>query len=96
MTRYATDWLAAGACLSADPDLFYPATTGALGARQAAKAQRICGRCTVRRECLEFAMNSREVHGIWGGTTPEERVRARRQRAAARRRGRLREEAGAA
>ena len=80
MTRYATDWLAAGACLTADPDLFFPVATGAVGADQAAKAQRICARCEVRPECLEFAMSSGEAHGVWGGTTPEERVRVRRRR----------------
>ena len=85
MTSYATDWLAAGACLTADPDLFFPIATGAVGASQAAEAQRICARCEVRPECLEFAMSSGEAHGVWGGTTPEERVRVRRRRADARR-----------
>ena len=96
MTRYSTDWLAAGACLEEDPDLFYPVATGVVGARQAGEAQQICARCRVRRECLEFAINSYETHGVWGGTTPEERVRLRRQRSDARRRGRQRQEAGAA
>lgn len=96
MTRYATDWLAAGACLTADPDLFFPIATGSVGGSQAAKAQRICAGCKVRRECLEFAMNSGEVHGIWGGTTPEERIRFRRQRADARRRQLRRQKASAA
>lgn len=92
MARYATDWFEAGACLSEDPDLFYPVATGVIGARQAAEAQRICARCRVRRECLEFAIDIHETHGIWGGTTPEERVRVRRQRSDARRRGRHRAE----
>ena len=30
-------------------------------------------------------MSSGETHGIWGGTTPEDRTRARRQEAARRR-----------
>ena len=32
------------------------------------------------RQCLDFAMRSGEKDGIWGGTTPEERIRARRAR----------------
>jgi WhiB family transcriptional regulator, redox-sensing transcriptional regulator len=79
MTNVATDWRAAGACLSADPDLFFPIATGAGAMRQITQAQRICAGCGVRQQCLEFAMQTGEVHGIWGGTTPEERVRAHRQ-----------------
>jgi len=79
MTIYATDWRAAGACRSADPELFFPIATGvAVTATQVMKAQRICADCGVRQQCLEFAMQNGEVHGVWGGTTPEERVRARR------------------
>lgn len=96
MTRYAIDWLEAGACLTADPDLFFPVATGPVGASQAARAQRICERCRVRRQCLEFAMTSGQAHGIWGGTTPEERIRVRRQRADTRRRQRRSARADAA
>ncbi|MBO0804776.1 MAG: WhiB family transcriptional regulator [Nocardiopsaceae bacterium] len=88
MSRYPTDWIEAGACLNADPDLFFPVATGEMGSRQAAQAQRICERCQVRRECLEYAMANSQVHGIWGGTTPEDRIRLRRQRSDQRRRGR--------
>lgn len=90
MSRNPTEWLAAGACVSADPDLFFPVATGEAGARQAAAAQRICDRCQVRRQCLEYAMSNGQMHGVWGGTTAEERVRVRRQRASARRRARQR------
>jgi WhiB family redox-sensing transcriptional regulator len=74
MTQYVTDWRATGACLSADPDLFFP-----IAARQTFQAQRICAGCRVRQECLDFAMKTGEAHGIWGGTTPEERFRVRHQ-----------------
>ena len=94
MSYYATEWRESGACLTADPDLFFPVAAGAVGARQADEARRICARCRVRRECLEFAMDMGEAHGIWGGTTPDERRRTRRkqlaaQRAAARRSSRV-------
>ena len=77
MSYFATEWRESGACLTADPDLFFPA--GAVGARQADKARRICAGCRVRRECLQFAMDAGEEYGVWGGTTPEERRRARRK-----------------
>ncbi|MBV9384132.1 MAG: WhiB family transcriptional regulator [Streptosporangiaceae bacterium] len=81
-TDYASDWREAGACLSADPDLFYPISTTGLALAQIAKARTICSRCEVRRQCLEFAMETGDMHGIWGGTTPEERRRARRRKRA--------------
>jgi WhiB family transcriptional regulator, redox-sensing transcriptional regulator len=94
MTSYAPhDWRGAGACVSADPDLFFPISPEGKGAGQIARALRICGGCGVRRECLEFALRTREAEGIWGGTTPEERARTRRDDAARRHRERLPEPA---
>jgi WhiB family transcriptional regulator, redox-sensing transcriptional regulator len=80
MTEFA-QWRAASACLSADPDLFFPIATGSAVTRETRMALRVCGGCQVRQECLDFAMRSPEMHGIWGGTTPEDRLRARRRRA---------------
>ena len=79
-------WRESGACLTADPNLFFPVENGYAAVRQMMKAQQICAQCGVRRECLDFAMETGQTHGIWGGTTPEQRTRARRKRAAARRR----------
>ena len=73
------EWRTAGACLSADPDLFFPIATGVVAHNQIIKAQRICAGCLVRQQCLDFAMRTGEFHGIWGGTTPEERIRVHRQ-----------------
>lgn len=86
MTENASTWRAAGACLTADPDLFFPIANGQVADRQIVKARRICADCQVQRQCLDFAIRTAEAHGIWGGTTPEERVRTRRARAAKRRR----------
>jgi WhiB family redox-sensing transcriptional regulator len=80
MIQYAPDWRKAGACLTADPDLFFPLAEGAVTSKQAAQAQRICAGCPVRQQCLDFAMQTREPAGIWGGTTPEERIRELRAR----------------
>ena len=87
-TGSAENWRSAGACLSADPDLFFPISTTGPAVGQIAQAKAICGACEVRRECLEFALSHDQVYGIWGGTTPEDRQRQRRRqrRAAAARR----------
>ncbi len=49
-------------------------------AREAA-ARELCGGCTVRDLCLEYAVTVREPHGIWGGLTELERRRLVRRRA---------------
>jgi WhiB family redox-sensing transcriptional regulator len=79
MDQTPPDWRAAGACTTADPDLFFPFATGAVAAKQANQARRICMGCSVRAECLQFALDVGEAHGVWGGTTPEERQRERRR-----------------
>jgi WhiB family redox-sensing transcriptional regulator len=37
------------------------------------RAKSICAACPVRVECLAYALDIREVHGIWGGLTEAER-----------------------
>jgi WhiB family redox-sensing transcriptional regulator len=37
------------------------------------RAKAICASCAVRRDCLDYAMSIRELHGIWGGLTEAER-----------------------
>ena len=88
-TGSATNWRSAGACLYADPDLFFPISSTGPAEQQIARAKMICAGCAVRRECLDFALSHDQVYGIWGGTTPEDRQRERRRKrraAAARRR----------
>ncbi|CAN5548727.1 hypothetical protein BH24ACT26_BH24ACT26_07460 [soil metagenome] len=36
-------------------------------------AKRVCLQCEVKRECLEYALGTREPYGIWGGLTEIER-----------------------
>jgi WhiB family transcriptional regulator, redox-sensing transcriptional regulator len=72
----AADWRRSAACRSADPDLFFPVTGGGW-AGQVGKAEVRCGRCHVRRECLQYAITEDEAYGVWGGMTEDERRRAR-------------------
>ena len=66
-------WQSASACQSADPDLFFPISSAGPGLDQVAEAKAICARCPVQAECLVFALRTRQLHGIWGGTTERER-----------------------
>ena len=80
MIYYAMDWRKTGACLAADPDLFFPVGAGAASAPEASRALSLCDNCPVKRQCLDFAIQTGETNGIWGGTTPEERIRVLRGR----------------
>ena len=63
-------WAVFAACRDADADLFFG---GSREAEEAALA--ICAICTVRDECLNHALESRERFGIWGGKTEKARRR---------------------
>lgn len=69
-------WAERGACREPgiDPELFFPVSDSA---PQVAAAKVVCARCPVVARCLDWALRAGEPVGIWGGTTPEERRRAR-------------------
>jgi WhiB family redox-sensing transcriptional regulator len=73
----ALPFFAGALCASAgkDPNLWHP-DHGNRADAQAAKA--VCQRCPAREPCLQWAMDTHESHGIWGGTTPRERTALRR------------------
>lgn len=70
-------WRPWAACADQDTDLFFPA---AGASRSARRAREVCGSCPVQRQCLAYALEADVRHGIWGGTTGEERRRIRRDR----------------
>lgn len=41
---------------------------------------RVCERCTVKVECLQYALDRYIDDGLWGGLTPNERKELRRRR----------------
>ena len=79
-------WRARAICRDTDPDLFFPIGTTGHALVQIDRAKQVCGECPVRVECLEFALDTNQDSGIWGGTSEEERRIMRRRLAAQRRR----------
>lgn len=71
-------WVERAACRNSDPELFFPVSTTGPAAGQVAEARAVCASCPVRAECLDWALNTGQADGIWGGTTPEERRTMRR------------------
>lgn len=70
-------WTVQALCKEVDPELFYAekgewATTF--------EAKKLCHRCPVRAQCLEFALETNEAFGVWGGLTAVQRRELRMQR----------------
>jgi WhiB family transcriptional regulator, redox-sensing transcriptional regulator len=73
--EFVRPWMREAACRGVDPAAFFPSDNTGVEA-----AQRLCAACPVRPECLEFALESRLDHGVWGGTSERERQRILRGR----------------
>ncbi|MGI9006010.1 MAG: WhiB family transcriptional regulator [Streptosporangiaceae bacterium] len=74
MSHADPDWRSQSACLTADPELFFPLSSMGPSLEQLTEAKKVCGRCPVRAECLDFALSTRQVHGVWGGMSEQERL----------------------
>lgn len=61
-------WMQQAACAEVDPDPFFPDKAGSNK-----DAKKICQSCDVRAKCLEYAIESRERFGVWGGLNTWER-----------------------
>lgn len=72
-------WRNRAACLSEDPDLFFPDGTTEPAVKQMEIARQVCNGCTVQFECLHHALSTGMADGVWGATTPEERRSIRRR-----------------
>jgi WhiB family redox-sensing transcriptional regulator len=74
------DWRDDAACRDEDPELFFPIGTTGIALEQVTAAKRICARCSVQEDCLEFALASNQEAGVWGGLTEDERRTLKRAR----------------
>jgi len=76
--------LAAAACKGADLGLFFGPDAEFVTARQQreAAAKAICTGCPVRLDCLDYALDSGQAFGTWGGLNEDERRALLRQRRA--------------
>jgi WhiB family transcriptional regulator, redox-sensing transcriptional regulator len=69
-------WQIKAACRGPESTVFFPPTWPERRDEREARetrAKSICAECAVRVACLEYALQIREPHGIWGGLTENER-----------------------
>ena len=76
-------WWSRAACSTTDPELFFPISGAGPAVQQVKRAKAICARCEIRQACLDYAIHTGPIQGVWGGTTERER-RLLRHRARAR------------
>lgn len=76
----AGEWWHRGLCAQVGGDEWFPEKGGSTR-----EAKRTCSNCTVRADCLEYALANDERFGVWAGLSVEERDReaARRQQSLA-------------
>lgn len=75
------DWRHRAACQDEDPDLFFPMGDTGPALLQIKEAKAVCCRCRVIEQCLQWALKTKEAHGVWGGLSESERrVLSRRRR----------------
>lgn len=69
-------WRDNAACIGHE-DLFYSLEEESKGERRRKEeqAKSVCATCPVFDSCRQFALNSGELYGVWGGLTEAERHR---------------------
>ena len=73
--KAASSWWNMAACRSADPEMFFPISSTGAGRAHVAGAKAVCARCGIRQRCLDYAIDTHQAYGVWGGTSEEERRR---------------------
>ena len=82
-------WRKDALCRDTDPELFFPVGNTGQALLQISEAKNVCCECQVQSQCLDFAIETNQDCGIWGGTSEDERRQIRRQMAAERRASRI-------
>lgn len=89
------EWRNDAACRDTDPALFFPVGSKGMAAHQVIAAKKVCLSCPSARECLDFALDTCQDAGVWGGLDEEERRVIRRRRRAQRKAEKERQKAKA-
>ena len=79
------EWRERAACLAYPAILFFGLDDNESPVERRTREERakqVCAQCEVRKECLEYALLTREPYGIWGGLTEIERKARLRTRSA--------------
>jgi WhiB family transcriptional regulator, redox-sensing transcriptional regulator len=73
------DWRHDALCREEDPELFFPIGNTGPALLQIDEAKQVCQRCPVTDSCLEWALESGQDAGVWGGLSEDERRALKRR-----------------
>lgn len=73
------DWMQHGLCRRVDAEIFFPEGRGGAVAIKTRQAKKVCSRCPVRLLCRDWAVETRQDFGVWGGLSEDERDGLRRR-----------------
>jgi len=83
-----TDWRHRALCRDEDPEAWFPlggdntyVKESAAHLELAEEAKTICRRCPAISNCLAWALETGQDHGVWGGLTAYERRALKRRNA---------------
>lgn len=79
------DWRNGARCLDEDPELFFPIGNTGPALQQIEDAKIVCNSCDVVSTCLDWAIETGQDAGVWGGLSEDERRALKRRKARARR-----------
>lgn len=71
----SADWRHFARCREADPNLFFAADQERDPHKTAREneAKAVCHRCPVADWCRQWALDTRQQHGVWGALSEDER-----------------------
>lgn len=72
-SRDAMDWRRRAACRLMPAEMFFPVGTSGMAVEEVNAAKQVCRECEVCGPCLEYALETRQEFGVWGGTDEDER-----------------------
>ncbi|MFI0942926.1 WhiB family transcriptional regulator [Streptomyces sp. NPDC021020] len=73
------DWQLRAACRDEDPELFFPVGNSGPALLKVEEARAVCRRCPVMDACRQWALDSGQDAGVWGGLSEDERRTLRRR-----------------
>ena len=79
-TRPAADWRNAALCRTEDPAIFFASEGTDHGKADVRHAKVICWQCPSLQACGQWALESREAFGVWGGMSEADRRAILRRR----------------
>ena len=85
-TVIVAEWRELALCRDSDANLFFPVGSTGPAIDQIESAKAVCGQCAVQESCLQYALQSNQEAGVWGGYAEDERRRLRKRWLAERRR----------